>query len=235
MTEKTLAARRAVQGVLAAAFSLAACVAMAADRTKGQVGDVAEAAGSYYGHVLLIKRIFDTCVKADPRFSTLEIAFMKRHQEVNAKAASIKKYLGDTTGQPDYLDEVLRKAERRLDANPSLNDLANSSPEELRAFCDRVPRRIVEGALDFRSFEPSNYRLIMEFEDELAVFRSLHRGITMAEGRARLGLPTRETGSGIAIDVYRLSDDSEVWLGYGSGGLIYAKHGKVDLLVDDGR
>jgi hypothetical protein len=72
--------------------------------------------------------------------------------------------------------------------------------------------------------------------DELAVFRSLHRGMTMEQARARLGQPTRETGSGIAIDVYRLSDGSEVWLGYGGrGGLIYAKHGKDELLADGGR
>jgi hypothetical protein len=71
--------------------------------------------------------------------------------------------------------------------------------------------------------------------DELAPFRSLQRGMTIEQGRARVGQPTRETGSGLAIDVYQLKDGSEVWLGYaGSGGLIYVKHGDQQLLPDGG-
>ncbi len=67
--------------------------------------------------------------------------------------------------------------------------------------------------------------------DPVARFRSLHPGMTMEEVRAQLGRPARETGSGLAIDVYRLADGSEVWLGYaGVKGLSYVRHGDDDLL-----
>ena len=67
--------------------------------------------------------------------------------------------------------------------------------------------------------------------DHLAPFRSLQRGMTTEQGRALVGQPTRETGSGLAIDVYQLKDGSEVWLGYaGRNGLIYVKHGDQQLL-----
>src|SRR3954471_5360314 len=71
--------------------------------------------------------------------------------------------------------------------------------------------------------------------DELSTFRSLRRGMSMEQSRARVGQPTRETGSGLAIDVYQLKDGSEVWLGYaGRRGLIYVKHGDQQLLPDRG-
>jgi hypothetical protein len=71
--------------------------------------------------------------------------------------------------------------------------------------------------------------------DSLAKFRTLRGGMTIEKGRAIVGLPTRETGSGISIDVYQLQDGSEVWLGYaGSGGLIYVNHGKDKLLSTGG-
>jgi hypothetical protein len=59
--------------------------------------------------------------------------------------------------------------------------------------------------------------------------------MSIAQGRAQVGQPAREAGSGLAIDVYRLSDGSEVWLGYaGRRGLLYVKHGDEKLLSDDG-
>lgn len=71
--------------------------------------------------------------------------------------------------------------------------------------------------------------------DDLAPFRSLKRGMTMEQVRAGLGQPSRETGSGLAIDVYQLRDRSEVWLGYaGQGGLIYVQHGSDQLLPEGG-
>jgi hypothetical protein len=71
--------------------------------------------------------------------------------------------------------------------------------------------------------------------DALAKFRTLRRGMSIEQGRAIVGLPTRETGSGISIDVYQLEDGSEVWLGYaGSGGLIYVNHGENQLLSTGG-
>lgn len=70
--------------------------------------------------------------------------------------------------------------------------------------------------------------------DPLTPFRALHRGMTIEQCRAQLGPPTRETGSGLAIDVYRLPNGSEVWLGYaGQSGLIYVHHGKEELLPVD--
>jgi hypothetical protein len=71
--------------------------------------------------------------------------------------------------------------------------------------------------------------------DPLVVFQTLRRGMTVEQGRAEVGPSTRETGSGISIDVYQLQDGSEVWLGYaGSGGLIYVNHGKDKLLSTGG-
>jgi hypothetical protein len=59
--------------------------------------------------------------------------------------------------------------------------------------------------------------------------------MTIEQGRAILGPPTRETGSGLSIDVYQLKDGSEVWVGYaGRGGLDYAHHGKDELLSTGG-
>jgi hypothetical protein len=156
-------AARGLRGAFAVLL-LVPCMSMAADRTKEQLGNLAQAAGSYYGHTLYVKRIIGICAKSDAKFSASEAVFMKRHKDVSAKAASIKSYIGAKTGQPGYLEEVLRKAEKRLDADPSLKDLSQLPPDQLRAFCDRVPQKVSAGALDFRSFEPSNYRLIMEFE-----------------------------------------------------------------------
>ena len=69
--------------------------------------------------------------------------------------------------------------------------------------------------------------------DDLEAFRELRAGMGIDQVRARVGNPDRETGSGIAIDVYRMADGSEVRLGYaGRYGLIYVQRGDQELLPD---
>jgi hypothetical protein len=62
--------------------------------------------------------------------------------------------------------------------------------------------------------------------DTLAPFQRLFRGMTMNAVRTRVGMPDKQTGSGLAIDIYHLADGSEVWLGFaGRKGLLYVRHG----------
>lgn len=70
--------------------------------------------------------------------------------------------------------------------------------------------------------------------EELARFGKLHMGMAMAEGRALVGQPAHETGSGVAIDVYVLRDGSEVLVGYaGRGGLLYARRNGRSMLTEN--
>ncbi len=54
-------------------------------------------------------------------------------------------------------------------------------------------------------------------------FHQLKLGMTRREVIARVGVPDKDVGSGIYIDIYKLSDASTVTLGSG-GPLIYAHH-----------
>lgn len=57
----------------------------------------------------------------------------------------------------------------------------------------------------------------------LEPFRRLKLGMTRREVISRVGMSDKDIGSGIFIDVYKLSDGSTVTLGSG-GSLIYAYH-----------
>ena len=52
----------------------------------------------------------------------------------------------------------------------------------------------------------------------------LTRDLTPTLARQRFGAPSQETGSGLRIFVYRLSDGRELWLGFpGDAPITYAK------------
>jgi len=57
----------------------------------------------------------------------------------------------------------------------------------------------------------------------LEPFRQLKLGMTRREVMTKVGLPDKDIGSGIHVDIYSLADGSAVTLGSG-GNLIYARH-----------